>query len=1694
MADKHFVVQGAVCKCSFGNTSSKLKILSTAEYLNDHSGSTKAVASSSETGNPFTPATFGTCTLTHSTCTPGIIKWVGTSSNITLSNEGKILTEDSTAICAVSGSPSISISSHGQTSSIYNHPVNNTVTASAYAQQSSSTRQSVLREIPLICSIGLNLENRATATTFSSNRVKDNTLPDILVRINEPLCFYVEKYENATKADESMVSWKVFDNHSYSTTLLSLENNGPYLNIHLDRPGKYRVMAHGDTEANTSSYLDITATNNNLRDQFFIINNTGEISSTTTGKYQLQKGVPVTVSAVYEIMPATVNEKECVSMQITDDNNNIIAISNTDSIYFMPPNAAATYIVSATRDSGISPQVITHVLLSESKNVLSITNHTTTHLIRPRTSLTFHVSAMNPVTSGRPVDPTAIHWLLNGKEVGVGPLIKLNGDTHFTIPGAYLVEARLSSPVTGATTQKEIAKHGEWHLQVKNNELLQIKAANGNTNWIVGKYYPLTAQTLMPYDESLDGPIMWHPFGAGGNTFETASATQDGKFTISARLGKSTQTLDINARYASITRWCFTDQQNVYKSGAGWKENIRVVINCPEAANEKVHLHLLQNNPANRISPVKDLGIVSFDRTGELKMDISIYSLKPLLTATSFEWDTFNLLFAIAQIANSIQFADMKTIICNNKKYWFPQKQSNRRTTETGKYIRIKSSKEIVSVHFYDHRNYPAYKVYKYGEKIKIHIQTSNLAHEELQLQVWENKFKDEDQCRISKSMRVAENEIGSIIIDTKVLKTGNILEDSFFRCFYVVIKSAAGKYLYPAEIADENLLNPSSISFYQHIKLSDKLDTLLNKLSQSNAPVVLGEPLREDAFTQICPRCNENITVAQLAKIFSQTNKSDLQSVADTYNRYMELTGMNSCWNKAHFFAQVAVESGMSLHLKQGESFNWYWEELGKHFPPFRTVEGKNKAREWGRRIKVPAHPGVSMENQEKIADYVYGPHTSKGISLGNISTGDGWRFRGRGLIQITGRDAYAYANSYTIKENADIINQPDLVATDMKVAVLSAMAFWKWKRLQHTSNGNMVVDEISKAVGLQVTVGGKNNYSEKKKLFDTNTAIIFQVSSCLYKKAADGPINQYRIHIDMFEYNLVQINPASKKYQYDIYIAGKLIKSFLLDRNNKGLLPFPETGPNWGRYGDRDGGDDNYIAPGIAAPLFGFFYSLPKNGFQDKLYFNDISASNKRNLGHIGHVNGNDIDIRYPGSSDRKEAVLWKEAMKAYGSEREFITVLENILSIAVKWKFKNNFAFAKKIKNTEGVSLRAHQNHFHIGLRKKKKIITKSIGTKVIIIIASILMSCHHQPKQISDSGVEKTDIQISEKEYKTNNDIIKQHEELQAHIEGTEDGQPPIYIYTELDVNIALPVIAQGLNDKGFHVLEDSLFRDKACSIFGNIFQSQNPMIKNHDHFITILDKESDGNDEFDYTIDNIFVSKQYKYITWVPLLGDFVIFTDSNHYKIDLHPRLIARNKYLFNNSRPDLAYLLHEDTFFLKTLVKSFGYTKEPKINDLVMNEYLELDDHHLPSVGEIIFVKNAEGILEIKEELLKWISDHTSVNDNRMAAALSNYVDALKENKQADRPYNNNNDSVYVLNPFTLFSLAEKRKIVAYAANTYDPLYDKFTRTNSRIWPAEGILENWLANDYDFIRYVKQQNYFSLPALKKVMESWVDD
>ncbi|NLR61596.1 DUF4280 domain-containing protein [Chitinophaga polysaccharea] len=1098
MADKHFVVQGAVCRCRFGTTSSKLQVLNTNEYMNDHAGSIKPVASSKELGNPFLPATFGHCSLTQNACVPAISKWRNTLRQIVLANNGQILTENSKAYCIVAGTPCIAVTHHGQT-----------------------------------------------------------------------------------------------------------------------------------------------------------------------------------------LAPIT-----------NDTNETTVADHPTEMITPIPSDTINTAVTAAQSSND---QQTTKPLFPEQKPTVPFTvNPFVNHIVRPRTSLSFQASDMMSPAKLSSSSAAATQWLLNGKQVGIGASIMLDGHTHFTIPGKYRITALIDLPPSKPQQARR-------YFEVKNNELQAIKINDSDPNWIIGKRYTLTAQTLMPYAENLDGPIIWKPYGAGRDVQENAFASQEGTFTISARLKQSVQTLEINAVYATVNRWCFVDQQNIYKARAGWQENIYVTIASPEASNETVTLHLLQSTPAHRICHVKEIGQVKFDDTGTLKVAVNIQKLKPILTAASFRWDTSNLLFAIAQREDSIQFAGMKTICCHDKKYWFPQKQHQLRGAEMGKYLQIKDTTGIVSIQFFDSHHVPAYKVYPYGEKITVHIQTNNLSDETLLFEIWENKFQEEDICHCRKEIRVNDSETCDVLINTLSLKTGKFLEEQCYRSFYVAVKiSATDKYLYPAEIADNNLLNPASVSYYQHIKLSDGLHRLLNKFARSNAPVVVGESLGDDESPE-CPHCEENITTAQLERIFPNAGKDLLLPIANIYNKYMQLTGMNSCWNKAHFFAQIIVECGGSLKIKEGENFNWYWEDLPANFRAFKTAEGRKKAREWGRPVKKPAHPGVSQQNMQHIANYAYGPGSAKGKSLGNTVTGDGWNFRGRGLIQITGREAYAYANSYTIKEQADVIAHPDLVASNMKIATLSAMAFWVSKGLPLIANcSRNATIAVSQQVGKEIVVNGKSNHIEKQHAFDNTTSLTFHVRRCRHKAVSSEMANRYRIDADTFTCNLVRRNPISNKYQYDVYISRNLAHTYILEKNRCHLLPFPETGPNWGRYGQRDKGGDNYIAPEIAAPLFGFFYSLPKNGYNDKLYFNDISAADKRNIGHKGHIDGNDIDIRYPGSSNKPGEVLWSEAMKAYGSERIFVSTLENILSIAKKWNFSKNYAYKKGIANTTGLSTKVHQNHFHLGMR--------------------------------------------------------------------------------------------------------------------------------------------------------------------------------------------------------------------------------------------------------------------------------------------------------------------------------------------------------------------------------------------------------
>ncbi|TDW44266.1 uncharacterized protein DUF4280 [Flavobacterium sp. 270] len=122
MAKKHVVVQGATLKCQFSVAPQTdiLKVLTQKKHFaNDHESESKLIATSKEIGQTLEKNTFGKCKKQPSgndylPCVVQITKWSNFYEKVTLSNNGKILLEDSKATCPMGTTDCISITKNGQ--------------------------------------------------------------------------------------------------------------------------------------------------------------------------------------------------------------------------------------------------------------------------------------------------------------------------------------------------------------------------------------------------------------------------------------------------------------------------------------------------------------------------------------------------------------------------------------------------------------------------------------------------------------------------------------------------------------------------------------------------------------------------------------------------------------------------------------------------------------------------------------------------------------------------------------------------------------------------------------------------------------------------------------------------------------------------------------------------------------------------------------------------------------------------------------------------------------------------------------------------------------------------------------------------------------------------------------------------------------------------------------------------------------------------------------------------------------------------------------------------------------------------------------------------------------------------------------------------------------------------------------------
>lgn len=150
----------------------------------------------------------------------------------------------------------------------------------------------------------------------------------------------------------------------------------------------------------------------------------------------------------------------------------------------------------------------------------------------------------------------------------------------------------------------------------------------------------------------------------------------------------------------------------------------------------------------------------------------------------------------------------------------------------------------------------------------------------------------------------------------------------------------------------------------------------------------------------------------------------------------------LNTPLRLAHFLAQAGHESGGFKAVN--ENLNYGAKGLLGIFPKYFNAETA----------------ALYERKPEKIANIVYGNR----MGNGDKTTGDGYKFRGRGYIQLTGKDNYK-AFDAVVPEN--LLEAPDLVAT--KYPLLSAAWFFHKNGLHKIADGgatDAVVTSVTKRV----------------------------------------------------------------------------------------------------------------------------------------------------------------------------------------------------------------------------------------------------------------------------------------------------------------------------------------------------------------------------------------------------------------------------------------------------------------------------------------------------------------------------------------------------------------------------------------------------------------------------------------------------
>jgi len=213
-------------------------------------------------------------------------------------------------------------------------------------------------------------------------------------------------------------------------------------------------------------------------------------------------------------------------------------------------------------------------------------------------------------------------------------------------------------------------------------------------------------------------------------------------------------------------------------------------------------------------------------------------------------------------------------------------------------------------------------------------------------------------------------------------------------------------------------------------------------------------------------------ITQEQLAQLIPGNN--NVNDWCAALNKFLPGADINTPQRIAQFIAQTAHESGGYKDLR--ENLNYSAQGLANTWPNRYAILGTDH-----KPVKPYAPNALATSihrNPEAIANNTY----ANRMGNGDVASGDGWRFCGKGLIQLTGRDnCTKFANSINLP-----VDDVSAYLTTYDGAVQSACWFWTTNHLNTPSD----VGDTARVT--KIINGGNNGIDDRRARYNLALSVL--------------------------------------------------------------------------------------------------------------------------------------------------------------------------------------------------------------------------------------------------------------------------------------------------------------------------------------------------------------------------------------------------------------------------------------------------------------------------------------------------------------------------------------------------------------------------------------------------------------------------